>query len=56
MKNMWVAAGFVFALLSSSVAFADGPATLPDGPVAGPPGYTCTALGGRVTCVKTQQR
>ena len=56
MKSVWIASAFVLALLTSPIALADGPATLPDGPVAGPPGYTCTALGGRVTCVKTQQR
>lgn len=30
----------------------DGPGTIPDGPVESPPGYTCSASGGRVTCEK----
>lgn len=38
------------SLLAPFVAIAG----LPDGPVSGPPGWTCTAKGGRVTCVRTQ--
>lgn len=48
----------VALLLVSGVALASGttPPTLPDGPVAGPPGWSCTASGGKVTCVRVSQQ
>lgn len=47
--------GIVALLMAFGSAFAeDSPPTLPDGPVASPPGWECTASGGKVTCVRTQ--
>ncbi|MGH8031154.1 MAG: hypothetical protein ACREO8_02025, partial [Luteimonas sp.] len=40
------------AMLVPAVAFAQN---LPDGPVAGPPGWSCSAKGGRVLCVRQPQ-
>lgn len=41
-------------VLFALVAFAGGAVaqTLPDGPVASPPGWACTAHSGTVSCVK----
>lgn len=42
----------IFYIVSSIALAADTPPTLPDGPVASPPGYSCYALHGKVYCVK----
>jgi hypothetical protein len=46
---------FALLLTVSSLAFADSPPTLPDGPVASPPGWNCVAHSGVVTCTQTVQ-
>ena len=45
---------FRFLALLALVTFAGSvfAQSIPDGPVASPPGYKCTASGGVVTCVK----
>ena len=47
-KNLALFALMSLALLAPLAASAG----IPDGPVAGPMGWTCTAKGGKVTCVR----
>ncbi|MNU97805.1 hypothetical protein D3C71_878930 [compost metagenome] len=48
-RKLAVAAFAVCSSLTAGVVLAH---TLPDGPVASPPGYSCSASGGVVTCIK----
>lgn len=49
MKMMALLVLATAGLIASGGVFAQ---SLPDGPVASPPGWSCTASGGRVTCVR----
>lgn len=53
MRKIIGLAVFVVSTAYASAAFAQTtPPTLPDGPVESPPGWSCTASGGVVRCVK----
>ncbi|MBW8366744.1 MAG: hypothetical protein K0M70_02670 [Arenimonas sp.] len=41
--------------ISFAASAEDGPGTIPDGPVEGPPGWVCTAKAGVVTCEARDQ-
>lgn len=44
------------AMIAGTALAQDSGGSLPDGPVASPPGWTCTASGGKVTCVRDKRQ
>lgn len=50
MKKLMLPALLGLVLLAPFATLAQ---SIPDGPVASPPGWSCWAQGGRVTCVRT---
>ena len=47
----------MLTLATPLIAFANTtPPTIPDGPVASPPGWSCSASGGVVTCTRIPQK
>ncbi|BAV96611.1 hypothetical protein [Lysobacter enzymogenes] len=50
MKKLILSGLIGIALLAPFATIAQ---SIPDGPVASPPGWSCWAKGGKVTCVRT---
>ncbi len=57
MKNTARAVLFAFVfVIAAPVLAADSGPSLPDGPVPSPPGWSCTASGGAVVCVRIMEK